>query len=73
MPFVGIDQHERHLTICEREEQGEIALRRQVGTKWEVVDQFLAALQRRAADQDGYVAVVEVCGFNDWLIKRLKQ
>ena len=73
MLFVGIDQHKRHLTICIRNEQGDVALRRQVSTEWERVDQFLGALQERGATGGGYVAVVEVCGFNGWLIKRLKQ
>lgn len=73
MLFVGIDQHKRHLTICVRDEQGEIILRRQVSTKWEEVDRFLALLQERGAEHGGYVAVMEVCGFNGWLIKRLEQ
>ncbi len=33
MLFGGIDQHKRHLTICVRDEQGEIGSRRQVSTK----------------------------------------
>ncbi len=73
MLYVGIDQHKRHLTICVRDEQGEIALRRQVSTKWEEVDRFLVSLQERAAELGGHVAVMEVCGFNGWLIKRLEQ
>ncbi len=71
MLFVGIDQHKRHLTICVRNEQGEIAWRRQVSRKWEEVDRFLASLPERAAEHGGYVAVMEVCGFNGWLIKHL--
>ncbi len=73
MLFVGIDQHKRHLTICVRDEQGQINLRRQVSTKWEEIERFLASLRERAAEHSGYVAVVEVCGFNGWLIKHLEQ
>ncbi len=73
MLFVGIDQHKRHLTICVRDEQGEIALRRQVSTKWEEVDRFLASLQERGVEHGGYITVMEVRGFNGWLIKRLTQ
>lgn len=73
MQFVGIDQHKRHLTISVRTEQGEVALRRQVSTQWEEVDRFLAALRTRTAEAGGYVAVMEVCGFNEWLIRRLEQ
>ena len=73
MLFVGIDQHKRHLTVCVRDEQGEIVFRRQVRTRWEEVDRFLGLLQERGAVHGGYVAVMEVCGFNGWLIKRLTQ
>jgi len=73
MLFVGIDQHKRHLTVCVRDEQGDIVVRRQVSTQWEEVDRFIVSLQERAAEHGGYVAVMEVCGFNGWLIKRLEQ
>lgn len=73
MLYVGIDQHERHLTICVRDEQGNIVLRRQVSTQWEKIDRFLEALRSRGEDHGGYVAVVEVCGFNGWLIERLER
>jgi len=70
MYFVGIDQHKRHLTVCVRDEQGEIVLRRQVRTRWEEVDRFLDGLQE-AYGAEGYVAIIEVCGFNGWLVERL--
>ncbi|MCK4624940.1 MAG: transposase, partial [Phycisphaerae bacterium] len=73
MLFVGIDQHKRHLTICTRNIQGGVVQRRQVSTEWSQVDQFLTALQERSNQAGGYVAAMEVCGFNGWLIKRLKQ
>jgi transposase len=71
MQYLGIDQHKRHLTICLRNEQGDIELRRQVGTSWYDMDQFLQNLQDRTAVDGGYVAILEVCGFNEWLIERL--
>jgi transposase len=73
MLFVGIDQHKRHLTICVRDEQGDIVVRRQVSTQWKEVDRFLVSLQERAAEHGGHAAVMEVCGFNGWLLKRLTQ
>ncbi len=73
MLYVGIDQHKRHLTVCVRNEQGDIALRRQVSTGWLEVDRFLEGLADRAALEGGYVAIMEVCGFNGWLVKRLEQ
>ncbi len=71
MFYVGIDQHKRHLTICVRNEQGDAVLRRQVRTGWLEVDQFLESLREQSVAEGGYVAVMEVCGFNDWLLKRL--
>ena len=73
MLYVGIDQHERHLTLGARDEQGDMVLRRQVSTQWEKIDPFLEALRSRGDDHGGYVAVVEVCGFNGWLIERLQR
>jgi len=71
MLYVGIDQHKRHLTICVRNEQGNTVLRRQVKTGWLEVDRFLESLLERGRLDGGYFAVMEVCGFNDWLLKRL--
>ena len=73
MLYVGIDQHKRHLTVCVRDDQGVVVQRRQVKTEWSEVDRFLESLLNRASEQGGYVAVMEVCGFNGWLIKRLEQ
>jgi len=71
MYFVGIDQHKRHLTVCVRDEQGEIVFRRQVSTRWEEVDRFLERLREQVRPCGGYVVMLEVCGFNDWLVERL--
>lgn len=73
MYFVGIDQHKRHLTICVRDNQGKTVLRRQVSTNWDKIDSFLGSLRESAAAHGGYVAVMEVCGFNGWLIKHLEK
>ena len=73
MLYVGIDQHKKYLTICVRNEQGDIESQRQVSTKWDKIDQFLESMQEQANKGNGYVAVIEVCGFNEWLIKRLEQ
>jgi transposase len=72
MKYLGIDQHKRHLTICARNDQGDIELNRQVKTTWNEVDRFLERMASDSAVEGGYVATVEVCGFNDWLLKRLK-
>jgi transposase len=73
MLYVGIDLHKRSLAVCARNEQGDIVLRRQVSTQWGEMDRFLGALQEQARPEGGYLAVLEVCGFHDWLLKRLGQ
>lgn len=72
MLYLGIDQHRKQLTVCIRNEEGDIVLHRQVSTAWPKVRQFLAEI-RRQAGAEGYVGVVEVCGFNDWLLTLLRE
>jgi transposase len=73
MLYLAIDQHRKQLTVNLRDEAGQIVLRRQVSTRWEAVRAFFHDLQERAVSNGGYVAVVEVCGFNDWLLKLLPE
>jgi transposase len=73
MLYLGIDQHARQLTISLRDESGDVLQARQVSTRPEKVQAFFAKLTRdRAQDGEPFVAVVEVCGFNDWLIRMLR-
>jgi hypothetical protein len=71
MLYLAIDQHRKQLTVNLRDEAGQILLRRQVSTRWEPVKTFFGDLKERATPDGGYVAIVEVCGFNDWLLKLL--
>lgn len=72
MLYLGIDQHARQLTISLRDEEGDVVVARQVSTQPKKVNQFFQWLTREAAQHGkGFVAVVEVCGFNDWLIRML--
>ena len=72
MLYVAIDQHRKHLTENGRDEQGDVVVRRQVSTEWVRVRAFLAELQKLAGE-DGFVIILEVCGFNDWLVKLLPE
>jgi transposase len=72
MLYLGIDQHRKQLTVCIRNEQGDVTLRRQVSTEWERVRAFLVEVGKRASTA-GFVAIVEVCGFNNWLVKLLDE
>ena len=71
MLYLAIDQHRKQLTVNLRQENGDVILRRQVSTRWSEVRAFLAELQKRSEAEGGYVVIVEVCGFNDWLLELL--
>lgn len=73
MLYLAIDQHGKQLTVNLRDEEGKVLVQRQVSTRWAEVDAFLAQIQERSRGQGGYLAIVEVCGFNDWLLKKLAQ
>jgi hypothetical protein len=72
MLYLGIDQHARQITISLRDESGDVQQARQVSTQPEKVYAFFQQLIRqRLPAGASFVAVLEVCGFNDWLIRLL--
>ena len=73
MLYMGIDLHRKQLTVNLRNEAGEVLLRRQVSTRWESVRSFLADVQAQAQSAGGWMAILEVCGFHDWLVKLLDE
>ena len=73
MLYLGIDQHARQITISLRSEDGDVLQARQVSTQPEKVQTFFQQLTReRLRRNDEFTAIVEVCGFNDWLIRLLQ-
>jgi transposase len=74
MFYLGIDQHARQITISLRDDSGDVVQARQVSTQPEKVHAFFQQLTRqRMPDDESFVAVLEVCGFNDWLIHMLHE
>jgi transposase len=73
MLYLGIDQHKRQLTVNLRNEEGLVILKRQVSTDWEKVRAFFADLAENAGPEGGFLAILEVCGMNPWLLKMLDQ
>jgi len=73
MLYLGIDQHARQITISLRDENGDVLQARQVSTQPEKINTFFQQLTdgRLYADAS-FIAVLEVCGFNDWLIRMLR-
>jgi transposase len=73
MLYLGIDQHARQITVSLRAESGDVLLARQVSTQPEKIHAFFQQLTReRLQQEESFVAVLEVCGFNDWLIRMLR-
>lgn len=73
MLYLGIDQHAKQLTVNLGDEAGDCLVRRQVSTRCERVRAFFTDVAARAKPEGGFVAIVEVCGFNDWLMKVLEE
>ena len=72
MLYLGIDQHARQITVSLRDEGGDVLQARQVSMQPEKINAFFQQLAReRLHDGESFVAVLEVCGFNDWLIRLL--
>ena len=73
MLYLGIDQHARQITISLRNEEGDVVQARQVSTRPEKILEFFQKLTgERLRDGESFMAVLEVCGFNDWLIRMLR-
>lgn len=71
MFYLGIDQHAKQLTIDLGDEEANLVDHRQVSTEWKPLRRFLSDLALKSADDGGFMAVVEVCGFNRYLIALL--
>ena len=73
MLYLGIDQHKRQLTVNLRGEDGAVILKRQVSTQWEKVRAFFVDLAEKARLEGGFLAILEVCGMNPWLVEMLQE
>ena len=71
MLYLGIDQHKRQLTVNLRSEDGSVILKRQVSTEWERCVRFLPILPK-GGPEGGFLAILEVCGMNPWLLAMLR-
>ena len=70
MLYLAIDQHSKQITVCVRNAEGGTVLRRQVSTRPEKIKVFFEQLT--AMDPE-FMAILEVCGFNDWLLAELRK
>lgn len=72
MLYLGIDLHRKQMTVSLRKESGDVLLRRQVSTRLPKLEEFRQQLHQALATDEKYVAVVEICGFHDWLVQWLR-
>jgi len=70
MLYVAIDQHAKQITVAVRNDQGEDVLRRQVSTRPEKIKEFFDQVIEMDAE---FMAILESCGFNDWLLEELRR
>ena len=70
MLYLAIDQHRKQLTVNLRNETGDVMLKRQVSTDGNGCG---PSWRNSGSEPAGrrFVAILEVCGFNDWLLKLL--
>jgi len=73
MLYLAIDQHKNPMTINIRNEQGDVIQKGQISTNHADIDDFFVTLVKKARKHRGSMAIVEVCGFNDWLLEKLKK
>ena len=74
MLYLGIDQHARQITVSLRGENGDVVVARQVSTQPEKLHAFFQQLTRERLGQgESFVAVLEVCGFNGWPMRMLRE
>ena len=73
MLYLAIDQHKAQITVNLRNEQGDVIYKGQVSTKHADIDDFFSTFAKKVRKHRGFMAIVEVCGFNDWLLEKLKK
>lgn len=70
MLYVAIDQHAKQITVAIRNDQGEDVVKRQVSTRPGKINEFFDQVVEMDAE---FMAILESCGFNDWLIAELRR
>lgn len=73
MLYLGIDQHRNQLTVDLGNEEGDLLEHRQVRTEEKTLRKYFDQLRQRSQEEGGWIAILEVCGFNDYLLKLLNE
>jgi len=73
MLYLAIDQHKEHLTINIRNEQGNVIQKGQIRTVPADINAFFDDFVKKARKCRGYMSIIELCGFNDWLLAKLEE
>ncbi|MGL6194092.1 MAG: hypothetical protein ACRC2T_04640 [Thermoguttaceae bacterium] len=73
MLYLAIDQHKYQLTINLRNEHGDIIQKEQVSTTHDDINEIFDNLVEKSRKHRGFMAILEVYGFNAWFIEKLKK
>lgn len=73
MLYLAIDLHKDQITINLRNEQGIVIQKEQVSTNHDKINDFFADILKQSKRCRGYMAILEVCGFHEWLVKKLDE
>ena len=71
--YLGIDLHQDQITVNSRNEEGITVYKGQISTKHDKINDFLDKYVSDAQQCGGYMAILEVCGFHEWLYNALKK
>ena len=64
MLYLGIDQHRKQLTVEDRNNAGDVTVKRQVSTEWQRVRAFFEEYRQQAQPEGAAFVILEVCGFD---------
>ena len=73
MLYLAVDHHKAHLLVRVLDDTGNCIRQRRVWTRPPHVDRFLGWLASESADQGGFIAMLEECGFTLWLERKLQE
>lgn len=73
MLYLAIDLHQDQITINLRNEQGKVVQKEQVSTEHNKINEFFAGIVKQSKRARGYMAILEVCGFHEWLVEKLHE
>ena len=73
MNYLAIDLHKNQITVNMRNEEGTVLFKKQISTHHNKIDEFFKGIAEQSANQGGFMAIYEICGFGHWLSEKLNE